>query len=105
MEGVRKVKEPSPLLIKRIWQKNNHTFCIEWHDHHIGEYRLSDLQKKCPCAACLDATSGKRLNPENTVREDVRAQKVVSVGRYALRIFFTTGCSNGIYDFALLRNL
>jgi len=93
------------VLVRKIWQKSNTEFSIEWSDGTVMDYRLSDLQKKCPCAACVDENSGKRLVNENSIKEDVRAIRILSVGRYALRVQFTSGCSNGIFDFKLLRNL
>jgi DUF971 family protein len=88
------------LLIKRIWQLDNHSFCIEWSDGETKTYLLSDLQKNCPCAGCAE-------QPQSSTKtqKDVRAKRIVSVGRYALRIFFLTGCSNGIYDFAFLKGM
>jgi len=95
----------SHALVRKIEQKNNHLFTIEWSDGKIHDYRLSDLQKQCPCAACVDENTGQRTLDVSTVREDVRAKRIISVGRYALRIQFTSGCSTGIYDFALLRKM
>ena len=40
---------------------------------------------------------------ERKVDENVRATKLWSVGRYALQIAFTSGCSQGIYHFSYLR--
>jgi DUF971 family protein len=85
------------VLIKKIEQKSNTAFVIEWSDGEVAEYRLSALQKRCPCAQCLEQT--ENLDP------DVRALRLMNVGRYALRIQFTSGCSKGIYSFAMLRQL
>lgn len=92
------------IRIRKIWQKNNHEFSIEWNDGCVVDYCLSELQKNCPCAGCIDKASGNRLVNENPVKSDVRAIRIFSVGRYALRILFTSGCSNGIFDFNFLRN-
>lgn len=94
-----------PVLIRKIEQKNNVTFSIEWSDGQINDYRLSQLQRLCPCANCIDEYSGKRLLDESTIHADVRAERISSVGRYAIRIQFTSGCSSGIYDFEMLRKL
>lgn len=88
-------------LIRKIAQRDNQTLTIEWSDGLTGHYRLSDLQRCCPCAACVDEQTGAR-RPRD-VHPDVRAVRVTNVGRYALRVQFTSGCSTGIYDFALLR--
>lgn len=92
-------------LIKQIFQKDNHTFTIEWTDGKRQDIRLSILQKHCPCANCVDENTGKRVVDPTSIKDDVRAYTVRSVGRYALQVQFTTGCSTGIYGFDLLRQL
>ncbi len=94
-----------PVLVRSIKQIDNHVFTIEWSDGKLSNYRLSDLQKQCPCANCVDEATGRRVLNEATVKSDVRATKIVNVGRYALRIQFTTGCSTGIYGFDTLYNM
>lgn len=91
------------LFVRKIWQKDNHVFSIEWNDGAIQDFRLSDLQRKCPCARCVDETTGKQLLDPATVPDDVRAIAIRSVGRYGLRIHFASGCSMGIYCFDQLR--
>jgi DUF971 family protein len=92
-----------PVLMRKIQQKTNFSFEIEWSDGSICEYRLSDLQKKCPCAGCLDSETGARLNTVSS--SEVKALKIRNVGRYAIAIQFTSGCSKGIYDYSLLRKI
>lgn len=94
-----------PILVRSISQKDNHTFTIVWSDGKSCDYRLSDLQKCCPCANCIDEATGQRLLNESTVKSDVKAVRIANVGRYALRIHFTSGCSTGIYSFDLLRSM
>lgn len=96
------MKQHQPLMLRKIQQKDNYTFTIEWKDGLVGNYRLSELQMRCPCAACIDEATGKRRTPTNSIDPTVRAIKIVSVGRYALRVHFTSGCSTGIYDFDML---
>lgn len=85
--------------LKKLEQKSQHTFSIEWMDGEISEYRLSDLQEKCPCAGC------KELSGQVAIDKDVSALEIHSVGRYALRIQFTSGCSKGIYEYEMLRKM
>jgi DUF971 family protein len=89
-----------PLFIRQIRQTSNHAFQIAWSDGIIGDYLLSELQKRCPCAACSEKAADK-----TNVHPDVRALKIVNVGRYAIKISFTSGCSMGIYHFDLLHSL
>lgn len=90
---------------KKIYQKDNFTFSVEWNDGILNDYRLSELQKCCPCAGCIDEVTGQRLSHAVPVKKDVRAIRITSVGRYALRIQYTSGCSNGIYSFSFLREM
>lgn len=89
------------MLIKKISQKDRFTFAIEWLDGLLSEFRLCDVQNHCPCIACRE----KRLHKEINVYSDVKAFRIQSVGRYALRIEFTSGCSKGIYPYSLLRRI
>ena len=93
------------LVIFNIRQKDNTSFAIEWSDGAIQEFRLSTLQRLCPCAKCVDETTGKPLLDPATVDENVRAISLRSVGRYGLQIKFTSGCSFGIYSFETLRRM
>lgn len=94
-----------PILIKEIKQVDNYTFSIVWSDDQQQFFRLSTLQKACPCANCVDEKTGRPLLDASTVKENVRAMTLKSIGRYALQIQFTSGCSTGIYTFTMLRQL
>lgn len=97
--------KPPPVFIKKIYQKDNVTFCIEWSDGLASDFRLGALQKRCPCAQCYDPKTGKQLCKEEDLDSHVRALRMTNVGRYALRLQFQSGCSKGIYSFAMLRQL
>ena len=89
------MKHP-PVQIQSIQQKDNHHFSIAWSDGNAQTYRLSDLQQRCPCAQCHVAAGS--IDPH------VKAVRISNVGRYALKIQFTSGCSRGIYSYALLHS-
>jgi ATP-binding protein involved in chromosome partitioning len=101
MEG--DVKLMKAVFVNKIYQKDNFTFTIEWSDGIIKNYRLSDLQKRCPCAGCVDEATGTRVADQSLIPVDLRAKRIMSVGRYALRVQFVSGCSHGIYSFDFLR--
>ncbi len=92
------------VLVHKIFQTDNHHFTIEWSDGQKTTYRLSDLQKSCSCAHCVDEMTGKRVLDPTTIQQDVRATRIMNVGRYALKIQFTSGCSYGIYRFDFLHS-
>ena len=87
------------LSIREIYQKDNTTFSIHWDDDLVQDFRLSDLQKKCPCAHCQKSDGTKNIS------DQLKAVAIRSVGHYGLRIQFTSGCSSGIYTFESLRQI
>lgn len=95
----------TPLFVRQIWQKDNYTFSIQWNDELIQDFRLCDLQRNCPCAHCTDEMTGKSLIDPKTIPDHVKAIVIRSIGRYGLRIQFTSGCSTGIYSFDRLRKM
>jgi len=93
------------VFIQEIVQIDDYHFEILWTDGKRQSFRLSDLQKNCPCARCVNEETGERLVNLESIDERVRARKIQSVGRYALRIDYTSACSLGIYAFSRLREL
>jgi ATP-binding protein involved in chromosome partitioning len=93
------------VFIKKIEQRDNTHFSITWSDGGEQTFKLATLQRQCPCAGCVDEQTGQRRQNPSPVPEDVRAVRVLSVGRYALRIHYTSGCSNGIYSYTQLRGM
>lgn len=93
----------STILIRRLRLTSPTCLAIEWADGKLSEFRLCDIQRLCTCAACRDELTGQMRIASDTIADDVKALRVVSVGRYALQIYFSSGCSKGIYPFKLLR--
>lgn len=94
------LKKPA---IQTIEQKDNYTFSIVWTDGKSADYRLSDLQAQCPCAQCVDENTGQRKVDPASIPINLTAKRLKNVGRYAIKIDFTEGCSLGIYSFDFLR--
>ena len=86
------------VFIKEIKQENSYAFSIIWNDGKKQKFSLCDLQRNCPCQRC-------QLKTEHESNNKVKAFKISSVGNYALRIYFTSGCSAGIYSFEFLRSI
>ncbi len=96
---------PPPAIPTRIGQKGPRQLAITWADGHESIYDVRELRLACACARCVDEWSGEnRLDPA-TVPEDVHPQRIESVGRYALQIFWSDGHDSGIYPFDRLREL
>lgn len=99
------MKTVQSLFVKKIEQLDRHTLGIEWTDGHVSQWRLSHLRRNCPCAGCIDEWTNKPILKTGDVDNNISADRVDSVGRYALTIKFGDGHSTGIYSYGLLREL
>lgn len=104
------VSSISDLIDRRCHEKNtyrnrqpqsididNFHLHILWEDGLEQKIPLHQIQKNCPCQRCK---SNKGMG-----QSEVGATEVTLVGNYALRLFFTSGCSKGFYPYHLLRKL
>lgn len=70
---------------------------IIWKDGLEQKISINQIQQYCPCQKCRDSNAIGDMQ--------VQASQVVSIGNYAVRILFTSGCSMGIYPYHLLREI
>ena len=76
-----------------------------WSDDHRSLISIFDLRLFCPCAACRDEWTGKRILKPEKIPADIRALNVEPVGQYGVKIQFSDGHVTGIYGFVYLREL
>lgn len=88
------VEEP----IKKIELITPSVLRLEWADGFVKEFTASELQKHCPCAGCKErgVSSYEGVCAVSEIRK---------VGRYAIRLNYTKGCSHGLYSYELLKEL
>jgi DUF971 family protein len=67
----------------------------------IPARRLRDL---CPCAACVEEGTGRKILDPATIPEDIRPVQISAVGNYAIQIEWSDGHSTGIYTWQTLRD-
>jgi ATP-binding protein involved in chromosome partitioning len=103
VEQIQLIKDQGPF--KELKKIDDQVFKIIWSDGTEQKLRMSDLQKNCPCAKCVEEYSGKRIIDPQSIDLNVGAYEIRAVGRYGLRVQFTKGCSTGIYSFDMLRKL
>ena len=91
------------LKVRSLFQEDAYILGIEWMDGLVSNYRLSQLQMRCPCVRCKESSS----HPLNSEALDpcVQAHRICNQGSYALKIYFTSGCSRGMYSFSALRRM
>lgn len=99
MEATQK---PTPAEIQRA---NEHDVLVIWKDGHRSLYLARDLRIECPCAACVEELTGKKVLDPDRVSADVHPADLDIVGRYAVHFNFSDGHSTGIYTFEYLRGL
>ncbi len=100
-----KAQATSQLQLVKLTPLNRTDFTLLWSDGKETRHRLYELQKLCPCAACTDENSGERIPKKEPLDPGVQADSIQLVGRYGIKIAFTSGCSNGIYTFENLRKI
>ncbi len=88
-----------------ITRANAHDLKIIWPDGQERIYPSRELRMSCPCAGCVDETTGAiRILPTH-IPEDVHPVTVSVVGRYAITIRWSDGHHTGIYTFEKLRKM
>ncbi len=93
-----------PSTTPRVITKSDPTrVTVEWDDGHTTVYTARELRGLCPCASCVDETSGHRVHNPASVAADLTQSDVALVGNYAITILFSDGHSTGIYSFPMLR--
>lgn len=78
---------------------------ITWDDGHRSLFAYRYLRLNCPCAACRDEWSGRRLITLDKIAADVRPLEWEQVGNYALRFKWSDSHETGIYSFDFLREV
>jgi ATP-binding protein involved in chromosome partitioning len=76
---------------------------VEWDRvGHQAFYPARALRLACPCAACVEELSGRRLLDPATVPADIRPISLALVGAYGLKVRWSDGHDTGIYTFERL---
>ncbi len=67
----------------------------------IPAVRLRDF---CPCAACVEEGTGRKLLDPATIPADIRPVEIRPVGSYAVQIQWSDGHNTGLYTWQTLRD-
>lgn len=93
------------ILPSKIFRRGKDEIGFEWIDGTKSVFHVRDLRLACPCALCVDETSGKKLLDPATVPADISIESIESIGRYAVGILWSDGHRTGIYTYELLKRL
>ena len=94
-----------PIIPVGLRRRDPRTLSILWQDGQRHDHDVRDLRFACPCAVCVDETTGRIRLDLKSVRQDVAPRVISSVGTYAISIAWNDGHSTGIYTFESLRTL
>ena len=94
------VQEPSPT--RAALGPEGRSLSLEWETGPATEISARTLRQACPCAGCVDETTGKRTLDVNSVPVDMRIESFSTVGNYALSFVFADSHSTGIFRFGYL---
>jgi DUF971 family protein len=78
---------------------------VSWSDGLEARLRAAQLRLACPCAACVEEGTGRKVFGEAQLRPGLTILSAEPVGRYAVAFRFSDGHHTGIYTFEHLRRL
>lgn len=79
---------------------------IRWDDSVDTKVELKTLRKLCPCASCSEQRLNQSLSYIPLYFEDqIKVDKIIEIGSYAIGISWKDGHNTGIYEFPLLRQI
>ena len=84
-------------------RRDARTLSVLWQDGNRDDLDVRDLRLGCPCAACVEETTGRAVLDPKSVPPDIAPRVISSVGNYAITISWSDGHSTGIYSFGHLR--
>lgn len=82
---------------------------VEWKDGHRSVYPLFGLRKNCPCVECRGG-HGRMGNYDRSLflvepNRRYTVEDIRQIGNHAIRIHWSDGHSNGMYQWETLREL
>ena len=96
------IQATTPTKIKKIAPNE---LQILWADGHETRHIAQVLRGLCPCAACQDEMTGKRVILPIHIPPTLEFSKIALVGQYAVHFDFSDNHGTGIYSFEYLREL
>ncbi len=100
-----KPSTPAPQVVDLQVAKDQRSVRLVWEDGKQSTLPARALRQSCPCAACVDEWTNKKLLDPSSVPEDLAIAALQPVGNYAVQFQFSDGHSTGIYDWAHLREI
>jgi DUF971 family protein len=78
---------------------------LQWPDGGTNRLPFRLLREECPCAACVDENTGRRILNVAAIPHDIRPTGMSFTGNYALKIAWSDGHNTGLYTWDHLAKL
>ena len=78
---------------------------ITWPGGRTDRLPYRFLRGRCPCAACVDEFTGRRVFDVADAPEQIRPERLDYAGNYALKIAWNDGHDTGLYTWEYLAEL
>jgi DUF971 family protein len=82
---------------------DDHAIVIAWPGGRRVTIPAKALRDGCPCAGCVEETTGKKLLDPATIPDDIHAVSIQPVGNYAIQFEWSDGHGTGLFTWATLR--
>lgn len=76
---------------------------ILWSSEPETKVPFKQLRDHCPCAACVEEWTGRKMLDPATIPDDIRPLRIEPVGNYAIKITWSDGHDSGLYTWDTLR--
>ncbi len=80
-------------------------FELQWSGVDVCRLPYRLLREECPCAACVDEVTGRRILDITTIPDDIRPMSVSFAGNYALKVRWSDSHDTGLFTWNLLAAL
>jgi DUF971 family protein len=78
---------------------------IGWPEGEVARLPFRFLRGRCPCAACVDEFTGRRIVDVSDIPERIAPVRLEYSGNYALKIAWNDGHETGLYTWDYLGSL
>ena len=94
---------PPPTSIRAITDQR--VLEIGWPGGRVERLPFRFVRGRCPCAACVDEITGRRIVDVADVSVDVHPVNVTFSGNYALKVQWSDGHDTGLFTWDYLQQL
>ena len=85
--------------------QDEHRLDIGWPGGAVDRLPFRFLRGRCPCAACVDEMTGRRIVDVADIPEQIKPVRLEYSGNYALKVAWNDGHDTGLYTWDYLATL